>query len=620
MAKNPDRVYKPRFGLYKKVQAYTQHPNYAPKPFSWFVSYFNETAERVEHTLNYLVFKRFLMRTKNGEYGVDLDMRKRFKGRFLEIRGECFVHPDDHFMFIAVDRKYSFGARHNDRVQVAVNGYNEDGSFQPHGVVEKIIAPLSDRFCGRLDRDATGFYVIPDDRDLGRGVYLSEQDCDVPLGSYVYAELTNGDILRQQAYAMALPCQQHASISEHNLKGNYRDAYEYEPALRLCRIVMRASEDRHERYMLEKRFHTMLSPESKAIVEKPPRRINYIRKEYTNHNVVRVSSDLAYHAEKEEGGVRFYVHVPDLNDDIVALEPLGEELCYKGCMEGLVPESIRQNAAFDLQEKRRALTVSFTVNPLGGILNVEVARSRVVCQTETESELYSALKKHLPKDSRATHPLEKAAEVALAKLYAPTGEAFPYDNFVHSRKMKDFSAFLEKADQFEEKDKIFDCLDYYLYDRVLMNKPAGQVSGICFGQPFTRFESILTQWCLKHYLYPHRNKEYEIEFEGFVKDHTAVCMWQRAFFEEAKVLKRVTQWKKRHPIDDETYITGIYLAEESATPYAKHRFYVYSDENIILCEGVPEGTTAGTEVKFTVRAVHNNDVLLGTIRAVKKEN
>lgn len=620
MAKNPDRVYKPRFGLYKKIQAYTQHPLYTPKTQSWFMCFFNESSERVEHTLNYLVFKRFLMRTPAGQYGVDLDMRKRFKGRFLEIRGCCFVKPDDHYAFVEVERKYTFGARHNDRVCVALNGYDEKGGLNMQGVVEEIIAPLSDRFCGRLEQDAQGFYVVPDDRDMERKVYLADQECNVPVGEYVYVEVVNGDALRKTAYDMAAPCQQFKSVSYYAFHEEWRDALEYVPEPRVCRIIMRASPDRAERFLLEKRFHDMYSPAAKYALENPPRRINYVRREFLNHGICRLQPDLAFHVEKTKNGARFYVHVPDLTDDIIPLEPLAKELCYKGCMEGLVPESIRETTAFVLHEKRRALSVCFTVDRLGMMTNISICRSRIVCQRKREPELYHAYAKHLPRDARAVHPVQKAAEVALAKLYGPKKASFPFDNFVYSRKMTDFKEFIEKADRFAEKKHIMECLDYYLVERVLMPKAAGPISSVPFGQPFSRFESILTQWCMNHYLYPHRNKDYEIEFAEFVKDETAVCMWQRTHFEEYRVLKRTEAWKKKHPTDDETLVTGIYIGEDKATPSAAHRFFVYSDKNIIFCEGVPEGTSAGTEVKFTVKTVHGGDVLLGSVRAVKEEN
>ncbi len=619
MGKNPDRVYKPRFSLYKKVQAYTQHPCYEPKPLSWFMCYYNETRERMEYTLNYLVFKRFLMRLPSGRYGVDKDYRKRFTGRVVEIKGACFVKPDDFFGFIEVEPKYTFGARHNDRVRVALNGYDESGAFELRGVIEEIIAPLSDLFCGRVEQDAEGLFVVPDDKELGDKIYFAEGESSLPAGNFVYAEIVNGEALRKKAFEMASPCQQLKTVSARALKENWRDSMPYTPQERVCRALKQVCASRSERFLIEKRFSDYLPADAEETLEKAPRRTNYIRKDFTHHAVCLIREDLAFHTEKAGDKTRVFVHVPDLTDDILPLEPLEKALCYKGEMPKLVPEAIRNRTRFIKGEKARAITVSFVTDRLGILTDVAFFRSRIVCTTDKETKEQQLLLKHLQKDVHAVHPLQTAAEIALCKLFGDTDCAFPYDNSACSALFKYFEDFLKKADRFEEKNEILSCLEPYLTDRVLMPKKAGANARIPFGCPFDSFASVLTQWSVHHYLYPHRNKENEEEFKEIIRSRTAICMWQRMFFEEYKTLKRTEDWKKTHFTDDETLHEGIFLGRDQRTPDAKHNSFVYCDKNLIFCADVPETAVSGDSILFTAKAVHGKDVVLGTCRGLKKD-
>ena len=607
MGKNPDRVLKPRNNLHKKVLAYTQHPDYTPKSLSWFMCYFNTNLEAMRVSLDYLVFKGYLMRLPSGRYAVDKDVRPRITGILYTVQDKNFVLPDAGSAFhqiILIARQYLMGACSGDRVRVALHmwdGVKENGVL--FGVVEDIAEPLSDRFCGKVLQNNQALFVQPDRERDDALVQLESGGTLNDVGTYVYAEIINGTVRREEALENASFSQQKKTISGRALGNDWRKAEYFPTEAPKCRVVRTVSPLRSERFLIENRFHGDLPEKALRELETVMKRGNYKRAEFTEQAVCMVNSQLAFHVEKRGAGYRLYVHVPDITEDILPGSALARAMCYKGFMKELVPGKIQKRLSFSVKAKARSFTAELDISRIGQITCVDFYRSRVVCTSRKASALYTKIKKYLPQDCRNDHPVQKAAESALAVYFMKNGKEAPFLKLFLSRKAEVYLPVLQKngvvsrtEDLFGKlmygsaagKDALWKTLEEQMFFHKLEADYGGLMCVVPFGNPFDNFAAILTQITMLFYLQRHHNRTEKEQFSAYLRDNLAACSNQATYLWAYKILKRKEVWMQKHPADGETVHKGKVLGFVSGGNRAMLATAVYSDENVIYCRNVPE--------------------------------
>ncbi len=620
MGKNPNRVLKPRTNLHKKVLAYTQHPEYTPKRISWFICYFNTDVKAMRETLDYLVFKRFLMKLPSGQYAVDRDVRPRITGTLCTVKDKFFILPDAGVMcnqIISVAPHYLLGACVGDHVRVALHLWDaehENGIL--FGVVEEIIAPLSDRFCGELKQKGQDLFIIPDREWQSRGVQVKSYGILQDAGAFMYAEMINGDSRRKEALQAASLSQQKKTISARVLGDSFKKAESVRDILPQCCLVRQASPMRSERFLIEKRFTEELPSDAHREMSNVAKRGNYKRVEFCDRAVCMVNAQLAFHVEKSGTDYRLYVHVPDLTEDILPGSALDRAVRYKGVMTGLVPGEICERLSFGLKTKTRAFTVELCISRLGKISCAGFYRSRVVCTTRKATLVYSKIKKFLPRDCDKTPLVQKAAERALAVYFKEHNFEAPFLKEVRTKE-ESFCKIPQNTDRFcgaesETVSKADVLLDTVREQTVMHILDTNAEDAVCtpFGNPFDNYAAILTQQTMLFYLQKHRNKVEKEQFSAYLEDSLAVCFRQSMYRYEYKILKRKEDWMKKHAADGETEHRGTVLGVVPESDRSLPATAVYSDGNIIYCRNVPESVGVEDEIFFTATDTYKGTAML----------
>ncbi|MBR3941757.1 MAG: hypothetical protein IKJ55_00235, partial [Clostridia bacterium] len=565
MGINPSRVLKPRNVLHKKVLAYTQHPAYTPKNLSWFMCYFNADKNSMQNSLDYLVFKRFLKQLPSGQYAVDRDVRPRITGTLCAVKDKFYILPDIGFAdkyVIAVAFGDLLGACLGDRVRVALHTSDaEDETGVLFGVVEEIIAPLSDWFCGELKKDGQRFLVVPDREWRSRGVEVQESGNVQDVGAFMYAKMIGSAARRSEALHRASIRQQKGTLFTR-VSDDAREKTEQEQSgLLQCRLVRQVSPLRSDRFLTENRFTTDLPKDAKVEALYTAKRGNYKRVEFCDRAICMVNTQLAFHMEKKGTEYCLYVHVPDITEDILPGSALDKALRYKGFLAGLVPEEIRNRLSFGLKTKARSFTAELLISRLGKVSCVGFYRSRIMCTTRKPSGAYTKIKGFLPKDCGREHLVQKAAETALAAYFS--GKEAPFLKVLLTQEAEIYASALKNPEFLKRNDGDTEMPGEAIREQMRLcaldiNAENNAIS-VPFANPFDNYAAILTQQTMLFYLQKHHNKEERKQFSDYLKESLAVCSRQGQCLWEYKILKRKENWMKKHDADGSSLHTGIVL-------------------------------------------------------------
>lgn len=471
-------VRKPRNKDYKKIIDITQSILYSPKKESWFCSYLNLSAERVMEATQYLCYIGYLEKLPDKTYAVARDFRLKIRGIYHSDGVNGHVHADAQRRIknpIFVPKKWSMGAKHGDRVEIAVEGeFSETNT----GVVHEIINPWSDNFVGRLSYMSGKWYVIPCDKGIGEAIEVSNPLDDFKAGEFVYASFCNTEFLRQKAFLSSSIAQRKKTILWSEICGGDKPE-PYTQQILSCNIV-KVFESDEERI----NFEYQKAYECNANITIPKKKGKpYTRQDLTYLKTFYISDALGVSKTKEG---KYYVHVPDLTEYIA----LNSEIEKRVLETGRVPSCIQEKSAFKMNLSTPAITVEFDTK------DVKMYRS-LVCVNSSD------FKEDLQ------DPINTVND-KVASWFDARDAVAPYVEISYVEKGKTFylSDFCgDSCEQFEVADFV----------------PSGDFT-VYFCNPFNNYLAFLTQHCFAHCISQHKSSE-ECEFANLIREKCALSTY-----------------------------------------------------------------------------------------------
>ncbi len=456
------KLRKPRRKDYKKIIDITQSILYTPKKTSWFCNYLGLNENFVKEALEYLCYTGHLKMLPDKSYAVARDLRLKIRGIYHNDGENGHVHADIQRRIkepIFVPQKWSMGAKHGDRVEIAIEGSLKEFNT---GAVHEIINKWGDCFVGRLMFVDGKWYVSPLDKNIGNYIEIINPTVGLNSGEMVYASFYDAEKLRSEAFLNSSYAQQKKTILWSEIcEGDKPQPYKRQEYS--CEIIKKIDNESEIPNILYGNKDIISIPDKKK--GKP-----YLREDLRNLKTYIINDDLAISFSDNET----YVHVPDVTE-------------YIDKNSDFLPEKIKESTKFRLNEENKCITVKFN--------DKEVFRSTVMPFENN----FTGDTKEIVLDANDAVALwfdeREATAPFISKIKVKKGETMY---------LLDDNLIANEFDEFEFADFI-----------------PGDVTTVPFCNPFQNFLAVLTQVCFLHYAKQH-TKAQDTEFSNYIREKCAL--------------------------------------------------------------------------------------------------
>ncbi len=457
------KLRKPRRKDYKKIIDITQSILYTPKKINWFCNYLGLNENFVKEALEYLCYTGHLEMLTDKTYAVTRDLRLKIRGIYHNDGENGHVHADIQRRIkepIFVPKKWSMGAKHGDRVEIAIEGNLKEFNT---GAVHEIINTWSDYFVGRLLFVDGKWYVAPLDKNIGDYIRVINHTYDLTSGELVYACFCDAEKLRNEAFVNSSFAQQKKTILWSEIcRGDKAQPYKsQEYSCEIIKKIDNESEIPNILYGVEE--DAINFPDKKK--GKP-----YLRKDLSSLKTHIINDDLAVSFFGDET----YVHVPDIT------EYIDKNLDF-------LPEKIKEITKFKLNEENKCITVKLN--------DKEVFRSTVI---PFENDFTGDAKEIILR-----------ANDTVAFWFDEREAVAPYISKVKVKKGETMYLLDENSSCGELEE--FEFADFV----------PGDSTTVLFCNPFENYLSILTQECFSHCMKQHTKAE-DTEFSNYIREKCAL--------------------------------------------------------------------------------------------------
>lgn len=458
------KLRKPRRKDYKKIIDITQSILYTPKKASWFCNYLALNESFVKEALEYLCYTGHLEMLSDKTYAVSRDLRLKIRGIYHNDGENGHVHADIQRRIkdpIFVPKKWSMGAKHGDRVEIAIEGSLKEFNT---GAVQEIVNTWGDCFAGRLLFIDGKWYVAPLDKGVGDYIEVVNHVQNLTAGELVYAGFCNADELRNEAFVNSSYAQQKKTILWGEIcRGDKVQPYkEVEYCCEIIRKISNETQIHNFLYGTEYEDAKYLPDKKKG---KP-----YSREELRDLKTYIISDDLAV----SFCGNETYVHVPDLT------EYIDKNLEF-------LPQEIKKITKFRLNEENKCITVKLNAK--------ELFRSSIM---PSKNEFSGDVKE-----------IVSVANDTVALWFDEREAVAPYISKVKVKKGETMYLLSENSsgNEFDE----FEFADFV----------PGDTTTVPFCNPFQNFLAVLTQVSFSHCMKQHTKAE-DTEFSNYIREKCAL--------------------------------------------------------------------------------------------------
>lgn len=453
---------RPRRKDYKKIIDITQSILYTPKKASWFCNYLELKEEFVKEALEYLCYTEHLEMLSDKTYAVAKDLRLKVRGIYHSDGENGHVHADIQRRIkepIFVPEKWSMGAKHGDRVEIAIEGDLKDFNT---GAVHEIVNPWGDYFVGKLMFVDGKWYVNPLDTNIGNCIQITSNRQDLIPEELVYAHFLDAEQNRKIAFDNASYGQQKKTILWSEICTGDKPKPYKKPEY-LCEIVKKITNEEEIPDILYNVADNNVFVDKKK--GKP-----YSREKLGDLKTYLINDDLAISFFDDET----YVHVPDVTE-------------YIDKKSDFLPEKIKEITRFKLNEENKCITVKLN--------KAELFRSIVI---PSQNDFLADADKII-----------SDANDKVAMWFDEREAAAPYISKVKVRKGETMYLLDEnsKGNEFDE----FEFADFVPFD----------TTTVPFCNPFQNFLSVLTQISFSHCVKQH-TKEEDTEFSNYIREKCAL--------------------------------------------------------------------------------------------------
>lgn len=430
--------YKPRNNIYKKIARLTQSVLYTPKTEKWFIESLPEVkAEKVKEALSFLCCLGYLYVLQDGSYAVDLDFRTIVRGVYHSDGKNGHVHADNIRRInpvIFVPERWNFGAQHNDRVEVVIEGDLWDSFDVICGTVQEIIEPSGDFFVGRQQKIDGKWVVFPENKELGFYIPVEGEPLEFRSGVNVFGILNHAKKIRENAKETADIRQKEKTISWHKICGGESVEHEEKKVYKSCTILKTLKDEEELLLYRYGVFPEMSKDAGKELLQqkkrpgKPPASVDF-----THKPAMILSEQCAVSIEKADDEFCIFMHTADLSNLFIPESATEKEFLRRCAGDTFLPLNVKEKAKFKDKSIQNALTVSFKVDKNGNIKEPEIVKSIIFAQN-SKNPYYDELVKVLPCDGLSKNPIICAADDAAAIWFDEKEIPAP---FIHVRFTED---------------------------------------------------------------------------------------------------------------------------------------------------------------------------------------